>query len=194
MPMRARRRTTRWLWQWRCRSNPLRRREDVLEAWLVLAVWAVIAVGGTLAGVVTARAADDVFAEQRAERMPVSAVLLSDTTRPGASDYFRVSAQVRWSLPDGSTRTGNTLVDAGLKPGTHVVVYTDPQGDLTTRPPSRSAADIEGAVLGAAAGLGVTGLALGAGALARMRLDRQRAGLWAREWAMIGPKWGHKTG
>lgn len=62
------RRTKKTLWRWR--SNPLRRRDDVLEAWLVLAVWALIAVGGTLAGVLTARAADDVFAQQRAERTP----------------------------------------------------------------------------------------------------------------------------
>jgi hypothetical protein len=190
--MRAGRRTTKWLWRWR--SNPLRRREDVLEAWLVLAVWAVIAVGGALAGTVTARAAEDVFAQQRAERVPVAAVLVSDTTQPGASSYYRALAKVRWTLPDGSARTGNTLVDTGLKAGTRIVVYTDTQGELTTRPPSRSAADVEAAVLGATAALGVTGLALGAGALARLRLDRRRAGRWATEWAMVGPKWGHKTG
>ncbi|MET7479296.1 hypothetical protein ABZT17_33725 [Streptomyces sp. NPDC005648] len=190
--MRADRRTTKWLWRWR--SNPLRRREDVLEAWLVLTVWAVIAVGGTLAGALTARATADVLAQQRAERTPVAAVLLSSTRQPGASSYYRASAKVRWTLPDGSTRTGNTLVDTGLGAGTHIVVYTDRQGELTTRPPSRSAADVEAAVLGATAGLGVTGATLGAGALARLRLDRRRADHWGREWATVGPTWGHKTG
>jgi hypothetical protein len=190
--MRARRRTTRWLWRWR--SNPLRRREDVLEAWLVLVVWAIVVVGGTLAGVITAHAADGVFAQQRAERIPVAAVLVSDTTQPGEKSYYRALAKVRWTLPDGSTRTGNTLVDTGLKAGTHIVIYTDPQGELSTRPPSRSAADLEAAVLGFAAGIGTTGLVLGAGGLARLRLDRRRTRLWGSEWAMVGPRWGHKTG
>ncbi|MFC8358546.1 hypothetical protein ACFUIY_01615 [Streptomyces griseorubiginosus] len=39
---------------WRRRSNPLRRRGDLLEARIVLTVWAVVAVGGTIAGLVTA--------------------------------------------------------------------------------------------------------------------------------------------
>lgn len=30
---------------WRWRSNPLRRHDDIVEAWIVLAVWAVIAIG-----------------------------------------------------------------------------------------------------------------------------------------------------
>jgi len=190
--MHAGRRTAKWLWRWR--SNPLRRHEDVLEAWLVLVVWAIIAVGGTLAGVVTAHAADSVFAQQRAERIPVSAVLVSDTTQPGAKSYYRALAKVSWTLPDGSSRTGNTLVDTGLKAGSHIVVYTDRQGQLSTQPPSPSAGDVEAAVLGTTAGLGVTGLALGAGALARVRLDRRRFRQWGSEWAMVGPKWGHKTG
>lgn len=190
--MRAHRRTTKWLWRWR--SNPLRRREDVLEAWLVLAVWAIVAVGGTLAGVITARAADSVFAQQRAERVPVSAVLVTGTTEPGAKSYYRAPAEVRWMLPDGSTRSGNTLVDSGLKAGTHIVIYTDLRGELSTRPPSPSAAALEAAVLGFGAALGTTGLVLGAGALARLRLDRRRLRQWGSEWAMVGPKWGHKTG
>lgn len=190
--MPAGRRTTKWLWRWR--SNPLRRREDVLEAWLVLLVWAVVTVGGTLAGVVTAHAAEDVFAQQRAERVPVAAVLVSDTTQSGAKSYYRALAEVRWTLPDGSSRTGNTLVDTGLKAGSHLVVYTDARGELTTRPPSRSAGEVEAAVLGTGAGLGVTGLALAAGGLARLRLDRRRTRRWGVEWAMVGPKWGHKTG
>jgi hypothetical protein len=160
----------------------------------VLAVWAVIAVGGTLAGVVTAHAADEVFAQQRAERVPVSAVLLSDTTQAGAKSYYRALAKVRWTLPDGSTRTANTLVDTGLKAGSHITVHIDTRGELATRPPSPTAADLESAVLGTAAALGVTGLTLGAGGVARVALDRRRARRWDSEWAMVGPRWGHKTG
>ncbi|WP_263635550.1 hypothetical protein [Streptomyces sp. CoH27] len=34
----------------RWRDNPLRRREDVAEAWIVVALWVVVLVGGGSAG------------------------------------------------------------------------------------------------------------------------------------------------
>ncbi|MFF4507393.1 hypothetical protein [Streptomyces sp. NPDC001401] len=189
--MRSGRRTTRWLWRWR--ANPLRRRDDVLEAWLVLALWALVAVGGTLAGVLTARAADDVFAQQRAERAPVRAVLLTDTP-PSEANSYRAFAQVRWTGTDGSARTGKTLVEGGLRAGSTTVLWTDTQGNLTTRPPSRTDAAGEAGLLGAASALAVTGIAFGATGAARWCLDRRRIDEWGREWDLVGPRWGHKTG
>ncbi|MGI5452138.1 Rv1733c family protein [Streptomyces sp. CA-249302] len=188
--MRKGRPTKRWLWRWR--ANPLRRRDDVLEAWLVLAVWAVVALGGTVAGVITARTADGVFAEQRAERTPVNAVLLSDAPRAAASGY-RSLVTVRWTLPDGTTRTDTTLVEPGKRAGSHTVIWTDAQGDPTTEPPSPASAAVEAAFLGASAGLGVTGLVAAGGAAVRWRLNRRRVDQWGREWATVGPQWGHKT-
>ncbi|RPF30932.1 hypothetical protein [Streptomyces sp. TLI_185] len=189
--MRTRRRTKRWLWRWR--ANPLRRRDDVLEAWLVLALWTLVAVGGTLAGVLTARAADDAFTEQRAERNPVRAVLLTDTP-PSEAKSYRAFTQVRWTGRDGSARTGRTLVDGGLRAGSTTVLWTDRQGNLTTRPPNRTDAAVEAGLLGAASALAVTGLVFGAGGAARWWLDRRRIDEWGREWDLVGPRWGHKTG
>ncbi|MGW7409984.1 Rv1733c family protein [Streptomyces sp. NPDC054833] len=188
--MRAGRRGKKWLWRWR--ANPLRRRDDVLEAWLVLAVSALIAVGGTLAGLVTARAADDVFAQQRAERTPVRAVLLTDASR-AASKSSRALVKVRWTLADGSTHTGTTLVDGGQKAGSTLVLWTNTQGNLTTRPPSGTDAAVEAGFLGAASALAVTGLTFGVGGAARWWLDRRRIAQWGSEWDLVGPKWGHKT-
>jgi hypothetical protein len=188
--MRGGRHTKRRLWRWR--SNPLRRHDDVLEAWLVLAVWALIAVGGTFAGVVTARAADDVFAQQRAERVPVRAVLVDDSPRAAASSY-QVLATVRWTTADGSVHADKILVDAGQKAGTGIKVWTNAQGDLAITPPSRSTAATEAALMGAAAALAVTGLAVGAGGATRWWLDRRRIDQWGKEWDLVGPTWGHKT-
>ncbi|MER6418225.1 hypothetical protein [Streptomyces sp. NPDC001137] len=189
--MRTCSRTKRWLWRWR--PNPLRRRDDVLEAWLGLALWTLVTVGGTLAGVLTARAADDAFMQQRAERTPVRAVLLTDTP-PAEATSYRAFAQVRWTARDGSTRTGRTLVDGGLKAGSTTVLWTDTRGSLTTRPPSRTDAAVEAGLLGSASALAVTGIAFGAAGAARWRLDRRRIERWGREWDVIGPRWGHKTG
>lgn len=193
--MRRTRRVKKPLWRWR--SNPLRRRVDVVEAWVVLAVWALVVVGGTVAGLVAAGAADEVLAHQREEREPVRAVLLVDvpTSTSGiGTESERTPATVAWTASDGSRRTGRTLVDTGTKAGSPVVVWQDRQGRLATRPPSAGAAAVEAGVLGAAAGCALAGAVFGAGAVVRWRLEQQRLGLWDREWTTVGPRWGHKTG
>jgi len=193
--MRGDRRVKKTLWRWR--SNPLRRRDDIVEAWIVLAVWAVIAVGGAVVGLVTARAADEAFAQQRAERHSVRAVLLTDAPSPVSAvkgTSGRTVAKVRWTAPDGSTRTAGTLVDAGLKAGTGLVVWQDDRGRLTTEPTDPTDAAVEAGFLGATAALALAATAFGAGAAARWRLDQRRIDQWGREWDLVGPRWGHKTG
>ncbi|MGW2515553.1 Rv1733c family protein [Streptomyces sp. NPDC001617] len=182
------------LWRWR--NNPLRRHDDILEAWTVLAMWVIIAVGGTLAGLVTAHAADDVLARQRAERQPARAVLLSDlpSATSAGDSAERVPATVRWTTSDGTAHTGRALVHAGQKAGSRVTVWLDAEGRLTTQPPSRVEAGFEAGLLGAAATLATAGTVFGGAAVVRWRLDRRRVDAWGREWAMVGPRWGHKTG
>jgi hypothetical protein len=183
------------LWRWR--DNPLRRHDDIVEAWIVLAVWLVIAIGGTLTGLLTAHAADASFARLRHERHAVQAVLVASTARPvgiGAdTPYDRVRATVRWTAADGSTHTGRALVDYGHRVGSKVVVWLNSKEQLTTQPPTASAADVEAASLGAAAGVAFSGLAFAAGRVARWRLDQRRYDQWGREWDQAGPQWRRKT-
>ncbi|MFH8736113.1 hypothetical protein [Streptomyces sp. NPDC017964] len=68
-------------WRWRCRSNPLRRRDDIVETWIILAMWVVISLGGALVGVITAQAAEASFAQLRHDRHPARVVLVESTTR-----------------------------------------------------------------------------------------------------------------
>jgi len=181
---------------WRLRSNPLRRHDDIVEAWIVLVMWAVIAVGGALAGLVTFHAADEVFSAQRADRHSVRAVLLTDTppassTVGGARDLIK--AKIRWTTAAGTLRTGNALVDTGQKAGAKVVVWLDSAGNLTTEPPSASEATLESLFLGLTAALALTGAVFGTGAAARYRLDQRRIDSWGTEWKLVGPSWGRKT-
>ncbi|MFJ8025204.1 hypothetical protein [Streptomyces sp. NPDC096311] len=193
--MRRTERMRQLLWRWR--NNPLRRHDDVVEAWLVLAVWLVIAIGGTLTGLLTAHAADASFARLRHERHAVQAVLVSSTARTvgiGAdTPYDRVRATVRWTAADGSTHTGKALVDYGHRVGSKVVVWLNSKEQPTTQPPTASAADVEAASLGAAAGVAFGGLAFAAGRVARWRLDQRRYDQWGREWDQAGPQWRRKT-
>lgn len=193
--MRRTRRMKRWCWRWR--SNPLRRHDDVVEAWIVLAVWVVIAVGGALVGLTAARTADASFARLRHDRHPVPAVLLDSTPRttPTADGlvYDGVRATVRWKGPDGTAHTGRTLVDAGHAPGTTIVVWLNHRGQLTTEPPGPGTATTESAALGTGAAIAFSGLVFAAGRLARWRLDQRRYDEWGRAWERVGPRWGHKT-
>lgn len=182
---------------WRLRSNPLRRRDDIVEGWVVLAVWTLAVVGGTTVGLVAAHATEATLDQQRAQRHSVSAVLLADVPKPTAgrlSSGDKTRAEVRWTAPDGSSRTDHTLVDTGLKSGTRVVVWQDGQGKLVTEPPSATEAAVEGAVMGGFAGLFLVGGVHAVGALARWRLDQRRMAGWDREWDLVGPQWGHRTG
>nr|WSZ20208.1 hypothetical protein OH837_46375 [Streptomyces canus] len=188
-------RTKKWFWRWR--NNPLRRRDDIAEAWIILALWAVVAMGGTAVGLVTAHATDETLAQLRTDRRSTHAVLLTDTPKhmsAAQSSDAKASATVRWTTPDGSARTGRALVDTGLKAGTRVVVWQDAHGAPATAPPSAGEAAVEAGALGTAAGLALTGAVLGVGAVVRWRLDRQRIDSWGREWDLLGPQWGHRTG
>ncbi|WP_338058676.1 hypothetical protein [Streptomyces mangrovisoli] len=186
-------RTTRLWWRWR--HNPLRRHDDTVEAWLVLAVWLAVVVGGGLAGLAAYRATDVTLAHQRAERHTATAVLVSGTLSSERADGsgLRVSATVRWTAYDGTVRTGSTLVGTGRKAGSAVTVWLDAQGRLTTEPPNSREAALEAGLLGFGAATGAAGAALGAGALARWRLDRRRYAAWDAEWNLVGPLWGHRT-
>ncbi|WP_019072606.1 Rv1733c family protein [Streptomyces hokutonensis] len=182
---------------WRLRSNPLRRHDDIVEAWIVLVMWTVVLVGGALCGLVTFHAADEVFSAQRTERHSIQAVLLTDTPSPsstvgGARDLIK--AEVRWTTADGTRRTGSTLVETGKKAGSEVVIWVNAAGSLTYEPPSRTDATLESAVLGLIATTAFAGLAFGAGAAARYRLDQRRIDSWDTEWKLVGPSWGRKTG
>ncbi|WP_225823856.1 hypothetical protein [Streptomyces naphthomycinicus] len=184
------------LWRWR--SSPLRRREDVVEAWLVLAVWVLAVVGGAVAAMLTARAAEGVFAEQRAHRHAVRAVLVADAPDGTAAAWPTdglVRAVVRWTAPDGTSRTGSAPVDGGLRAGARVVVWQDDHGRLApTKPAGATEGAVEAGLFGAAAALAVTVPAYGATALVRLCLDRRRMGRWAREWDLVEPRWRHPTG
>lgn len=182
---------------WRWRSNPLRRHADVVEARVVVAVWAAVSLGGAFVGTLTADSIDQSFAERRAALHADQGVLLESTMDAVAMaegpQRISVRAQVRWTTSDGATHTSRAWVDAGRKAGATVPVWTDGQGRLTREPPSAGEAAAESAFLGAGAAVAFSGLTYAAGRAVRWRLDRRRYDLWAREWEQVGPQWRRRT-
>lgn len=183
-----------WLWRWR--RNPLRRRSDRLEAWVVLAAWTLTVLGGVVTGLVVSRSAENNLDRQRIEWRPVVAQLTEDAPGSGtipASGTERVWAEVSWTTTDGSTRTGQARVAPASTVGTPVTVWTDTDGRMVTRPATESEVRLRSALIGALVGVTAAGVLFVGGRLVRGRLERRRMDQWDEEWERIGPLWGRKT-
>lgn len=189
--MRGNRTIRRSLWRWR--RNPLRRREDMLEAWILLIVWLVIALLGPIAGVLGAQISAHSAAQRRAERHAVTATLVSDVPRNALADGTtggRVDATVHWTAPDGTRHSGKAAVDGGLKAGSRVSVWTDRQNHLTPAPPTATQAGVDAAFMGAASSFAVVTAAAAGYYGARLVLNRRRRTALEDEWQQIGSQWG----
>ncbi|MFI6007739.1 hypothetical protein ACIBAG_02755 [Streptomyces sp. NPDC051243] len=185
-----------WLWRWR--RNPLKRRADAVEAWVVLAAWVLTVLAGVLAGLATAGTVEQGMARERVEWRPVVALLTEQApgttdSRTGSSSGATVWAKVRWSAPDGATHTGQARVRPGSGVGTAVTVWTDPQGRLVTKPATASEARSRAALVGGLAGLCAASVPFVAGRALRSRLESRRIDQWGYEWARFGPLWGGRT-
>jgi hypothetical protein len=181
---------------WRWRRNPLKRRLDVVEAWLILGAWLLATAGGLMAGLATGTMTADFLDRQRAERQPVRAVVLEEakarvTTRDAGSATARVA--VRWTGPDGTRHTGHTLVRPGTAPATRITVWTDGHGHLTTKPMSTTEAVLHTTATGTLAATGAVSVVLGGAWAVRVLMDRRRLRQWEQEWAQADTRWGGST-
>jgi Flp pilus assembly protein CpaB len=183
------------LWRWR--RSPLRRRSDVIEAWVVLCAWVFALVGALLAGVVAADVVGASAEQQRAESRQVTAVLVKDAEDPGASrvttDHL-VWATVRWTGPDGTTRTDQARVPPKSQAGSKVDVWTDGRGAVVNEPLSEGETLLHSIAGGVLAGAATGGLVLGCSWLVRVGMERRRLEQWAAEWERMDTPWGWKTG
>ncbi|WEO98990.1 hypothetical protein A6P39_035880 [Streptomyces sp. FXJ1.172] len=193
MPLKAFRGPKVWLWRWR--RNPLKRRADVVEAWVVLGAWLLTAVVGVLSGLAAARSVEDGLARERAAWRPVVARVVAPA--PGAPSTHghipageRVWAEVSWTAADGSAHTAQVRVEPGSKAGTPVTVWTDPQGRLVSRPTSATEGVFRGTLIGVLVGLSAAAVPFVGGLALRGRLERRRMDAWDTEWSRLGPQWG----
>ncbi|MFF1547464.1 hypothetical protein [Streptomyces sp. NPDC058291] len=184
-----------WLWRWR--RNPLKRRADTVESWVLLGVWALTVLAGVLAGSATADSVEQGLARERVEWRPLMGRLTEQAPgrapSSGSAGGEQVWAKVGWTGPDGSAHSGQVRVGPGSAAGTPVEVWTDPQGRLVTRPASASQARLRASLVGGLAGVGVATLPLAGGRALRSRLERRRVDQWDVEWARFAVLWGPPT-
>jgi hypothetical protein len=179
---------------WRWRRNPLRRRSDLIEAWVLLATLVLTLLGAVFAGLAAGDAVERSFAERRDRTRAVEAVLTADAAHalpaPVSEDGGgSVWAPVRWTAPDGTGRTGRAEVEPGYRAGTAVTVWTDAGGRLVSRPPGGAEARFQIVMAGITVGAAGAGLALLGGALVRGRMLRRRLEEWEAEWRRVEPSW-----
>ncbi|GAA1016424.1 Rv1733c family protein [Streptomyces thermogriseus] len=142
-----------WLWRWR--RNPLRRRIDTVEAWVLLGTWVLTVLAGVLAGWTAAREVERGLIQERLQRRPTTALVTERAPGPPAgSSRIQVWGKVRWTAGDGTERTGYARVRAGSAAGTPVTVWTDRRGRLVAEPATPAAARARAAATGTLVGAG----------------------------------------
>ncbi|GAB2803439.1 hypothetical protein GCM10027073_39980 [Streptomyces chlorus] len=183
-----------WLWRWR--SNPLRRRSDVIEAWLLLATLVLTLFAGAVTGLVVAGTVDRSLAERRAASRTAPAVLVEDAadalpspvTEDGSGDG-RAWVKARWRAPDGTSRTGRAEADPGDKAGSVVIVWTDGAGRLVSEPPGGADARFQTVMAGLTVAAATGGMVVLGGWLVRFRIRQRRSEEWEAEWRQVEPSW-----
>ncbi|MEV7785838.1 hypothetical protein AB0O72_10615 [Streptomyces sp. NPDC088106] len=180
------------LWRWR--KNPLRRRSDLVEAWLLLATLVLALLIGAFTGVAAAGVVNGAIEDRREHTRPVPAVLVEDAAHALPASVAEdgdggVWAKVRWSAPDGSTRTGRAEVDTEAKAGSAATVWNDSEGRLVSAPPEGADARFQIVMAGITVAVATGGLVVLGGWLGRSRLRGQRLAEWEAEWQRVEPSW-----
>ncbi|GAA3512984.1 hypothetical protein FHR32_007445 [Streptosporangium album] len=182
---------TRWamrcLYLHRFDGNPLRRRSDRLDTMIVLAIlvifiaflWPAAALGrqvyaGGLRAEITAPG----------HRQPV----LAQVVDPVRGTGWRPRT-VRWTTPQGGSRTGQVVLPPSMPAGSHTQIWIDGAGKPTTPPQThvKTVTDTTVAVITVVGGAGAVLLLCLAGA--RGLLNRHRDAEWERAWALADQRW-----
>ncbi|NUP16414.1 MAG: hypothetical protein HOZ81_09980 [Streptomyces sp.] len=181
--------------RWRC--SPLRRRSDVVEAWTVVAVIALLLVGAPLAGVIAAWwAHGDALTtarEQRADLRQVRAEVIERTPGtvplPQGGRQLSAKATVRWTESEAGPRTATARVPAGTRTGHTVDVWLDAEGRSVPPPPDDAAVWYRSVTVGICATGGAVALTLLGHTAVRHTAMRRRLAEWEQDWARTEPGW-----
>jgi hypothetical protein len=180
--------------------NPLRRRGDLIAAWLLPAAIAVFLILGTVAALVIGSwlRADNAAAQRYADQhwQEVTGRLTQAAPGPAQAD----NGANDWSVPtlanwtwDGRRYTGTVPAIAGSMVNSPVTVFLDRTGRVQT--PPLSPTQLGGRILETRVVIlamlallltFVTGAVYGT-------LDRRRVNSWEAEWDVVEPQWTRKV-
>jgi len=174
--------------------NPLRRRSDLMAAWLLPAMLAALLLAGPLVAIIAGRwAQQDNAAAWRAQQSwhRVPAVLLASAPGPlfpdGGANSWTVWTSARWTV-DGVPHVGKVPATSGSKAGTTITAWLDQAGD--PRLALTSAAASDRVITASVIAIGALALLLASmGIIAHRVLNRRRLATWGTAWTSVGPQW-----
>jgi hypothetical protein len=178
--------------------NPLRRRTDRIETWIMVGLLVLFLIGVPLSWLGIGRwVQQGGLREQRAQQSwrTVPAVVVKGHQEP-PQVLFRlpmnstVPVLARWRAPGGPEQAKQVAVPAvDARTGSRVQVWVDSSGRVTGPPLASS--QLTKRVIGAQVLAQVTlvALLLGLAGLVRWQLNRRRLASWESEWATTGPGW-----
>ncbi|MFY9889939.1 MAG: hypothetical protein WAK71_16615 [Streptosporangiaceae bacterium] len=175
--------------------NPLRRRADVLDAWLTPAAVIVFLALFPLVVTVTGslvRADNAVIERAQSSWHPVHATIqrtAPGTAQPGyGASEWQDPTRARWTA-DGRTHTGYVPAPAAARAGATVTVWVDGAGNVQLEPMTKAEAHerVIESTLSVLAILAALLIALTQ--LARWAMDRRRLASWESAWLSVGPVW-----
>jgi hypothetical protein len=179
--------------------NPLRRRIDRVEAYLLAGLFVAAAAGAPLAAQTASRTAYSsalrLQQEQLATRQQVKARLTE--TAGSAMNGYTLNAEVptsaTWKSATGVPGSGHVLAESGRPKGSVVIVWASQNGDLVN--PPLTAAQVAGqgdaGAFGAVAGVAVAFLT-GTGVI-RYVMYRRRMAAWEADWLLTAPTWNRQS-
>ncbi|MER5446422.1 hypothetical protein ABT052_15740 [Streptomyces sp. NPDC002766] len=185
-----------FLWRWR--RNPLRRRTDLAQAWMALAVTLVVLASipavMVLVGTTAHRHHTETARHQASTRHHTPAVLVSDAPRhpePGSDEAKKAlyPVTVRFTAPDGHTRTAKTEVEPALSVGSTIRVWVNAEGEITDPPMTTEQARNRSMGCAVLAAMAVPLLGIAAYGYANRRLQRYNLAQWDEAWAETAPRW-----
>jgi hypothetical protein len=155
---------------------------------LLIVVVTAIPVALAVATATYSRASDEA-AHQAAARHQVTATLVNDASASAGGVPRPGRALASWTGPGDVERQGLVPVAARAQAGSHVAVWVDGHGDLTTGPLTDGEASIRAVSYGIVTFTGICALAFGAHYGFGRMVDRSRMRAWDADWALVEPGW-----
>jgi hypothetical protein len=178
-------------------GNPLRRRSDLIAAWLPLAaVVAFLALSPLAIGISGTWMRADNATARHVQLQTVTAVVTESAPGPEFSDQG-ANTWLEW-VPAHWTDGGRqhyayVPVPAGTPAGATVTEYLDSSGHVRM-PPMTNAQARDRVLVASVAALAALAVLMAVMALiARRILERRRLASWQTEWLSVGPRWSHHT-
>ncbi len=176
-------------------SNPLRRRMDRAETFIIGGLLVVAVAVAPVAAVQADHVAytDSLRVAQvqeRTDHQTMAKLLAAPAASTGGYTVASlVPARAQWTTPTGTRRTGDIQVPASSVKGQRYKIWIDAAGAVTSPPATEAQAAGQGTFAAIMAVVLTLVTCFTAAGITRMLLNRRRLAAWDAAWAVTAPLW-----